>query len=119
MDHSPHRMLVVEDDRATRSLLRRMLKLCGWEVVEAESLTEGFARLDPPPDCLLLDLQLPDGDGESLLRKVRTEHLPIRVVVNTGMEDATRLRTIAGLQPDALLKKPLDSRGLKAVCGLV
>lgn len=119
MDCLSHRMLVVEDDRATRTLLRRVLTLCGWEVIEAGSLTEGIARLDPPPDCLLLDLHLPDGDGEALLRKVRIERLPTRVVVNTGTEDATRLETVRGLHPDALLRKPLDSEGLKAVCGLV
>src|SRR5215213_3346099 len=99
MDCRPNRMLLVEDDRETRTLLRRMLALCGWEVTEAASLTEGFDRLDPPPDCLLLDLGLPDGDGASLLRKVRTEHMPTRVIVNTGMEVATRLGAVAGMQP--------------------
>ena len=116
MDCRPHRMLLVEDDGQTRTMLRRMLTLCGWEVTEAASLTEGFDRLDPPPDCLLLDLELPDGDGASLLRKVRTDHIPTRVIVNTGMEDATRLGTVAGMQPDALLKKPLDSAGLNTIC---
>ena len=116
MDCRPNRMLLVEDDGQTRILLRRMLTLCGWEVTEAASLTEGFDRLDPPPDCLLLDLELPDGDGASLLRKVRTEDIPTRVIVNTGMEDATRLGTVAGMQPDALLKKPLDSAGLNTIC---
>src|SRR3954453_7071140 len=101
------RMLLEEDHPETRTLLRRMLTLCGWEVVEAANLTEGFERLDPPPDCLLLDLELPDGDGASLLRKVRVEHLPTRVVVNTGTDDQARLGAVNQLVPGALLKKPL------------
>src|SRR6187549_996414 len=111
-----HRMLLVEDHPETRTLLRRMLTLCGWQVTEAVSLSEGYERLDPPPDCLLLDLELPDGDGVSLLRKVRVEHLPTRVVVNTGTDDPTRLGAVKQLVPDALLMKPLDSMGLNTIC---
>jgi DNA-binding response OmpR family regulator len=109
-------MLVVEDDRETRTLLRRMLTLCGWDVTEAATLKEGFDRLDPPPDCLVLDLQLPDGDGASLLRKVRVEGMPVRVVVNTGMDDPARLGVVTRLRPDAVLRKPLDSHGLTTIC---
>jgi DNA-binding response OmpR family regulator len=111
-------MLLVEDDRETRTYLRRVLTLCGWEVTEAASLKEGAERLDPPPDCLLLDLALPDGDGACLLRKVRVEGLPIRVVVNTGTDDPARLGAVVSLRPDAVLKKPLDSRGLNTICGV-
>src|SRR4051812_48206987 len=103
MDRQRQRMLLVEDDPETRTLLRRILTLCGWEVIEASSLTEGFEKIDPPPACLLLDLQLPDGEGESLLRKVRVERLTTRVVVNTGTEDVTRLGEVSELRPDALL----------------
>jgi DNA-binding response OmpR family regulator len=109
-------MLLVEDDRGTRTLLRRMLTLCGWEVTEAASLEEAFDRLDPLPDCLLLDLVLPDGDGACLLRKVRAEGLPVRVVVYTGTDDLARLRAVRSLRPDALLTKPLNSHGLNTIC---
>src|SRR3954452_16039164 len=118
MNGQQHRMLLVEDDQDTRNILRRILTLCGWEVVEACSIAEGMARLDPPPDCLLLDLQLPDGDGEEILRKVREDGLPTRVVVNTGIGDPARLGEVAGLHPDSLLRKPLDSQGLKSISAL-
>jgi CheY-like chemotaxis protein len=118
MEFTRQRMLLVEDDRDTRTLLRRMLALCGWEVTEAASLREGAEHLKPPPDCLLLDLELPDGDGASLLRKVRYEGLPVRVVVHTGTDDPVRLRAVESLRPDAVLKKPLDSHGLTTICGV-
>src|SRR5689334_6125474 len=120
MDGHTHRMLLVDDDPETRTLLRRILALClqGWEIEEAGTLAEGLARLRPPPDCLLLDLGLPDGAGEDLLRQVRDENLPTRVVVNTGMGDRDRLTEVTGLRPDALLAKPLDSAGLTAICGM-
>jgi two-component system KDP operon response regulator KdpE len=116
MNDHKHRMLLVEDDLATRTRLRRIFALCGWEVVEAATVAEGLARLATPPDCLLLDLELPDGDGESILRRVRTDGLPVRVVVNTGTDDPDRLGAVSAMGPDALLKKPLDSNGLRTIC---
>src|SRR4051794_19552237 len=109
-------VLLVDDHLATRTLLRRLLALSGWDVLEAATLAEGLAQLDPPPDCIVLDLELPDGPGEAILRKVRRERLPIRVVVSSGMSDSGRLREVADMQPDAVLQKPLDSAGLRAIC---
>src|SRR3954447_8287530 len=112
-----HRMLIVEDHQETRTLLRRILALTltGWDVVEATTVEEGLAQLDPPPDCVLLDLELPDGPGEAVLRKVRQDRLQTRVVVNTGMNDAARLGAVSDLKPEALLQKPLDSTGLRRI----
>jgi DNA-binding response OmpR family regulator len=35
----------------------------GWEVQSASTLQDGIALLDSKPDCVILDLMLPDGDG--------------------------------------------------------
>jgi CheY-like chemotaxis protein len=118
MEGHRRRLLLVDDHTETRTLLRRMLALCGWDVTEAATVAEGLARLDPPPDCLVLDLVFPDGDGEALIRRVREGRLPVRVVVNTGVEDPTRLGAVMDLGPDALLKKPLGSAGLATICGM-
>jgi DNA-binding response OmpR family regulator len=109
-------MLLVEDHEETRTLLRRILSLCGWQVAEAATVAEGLDRLDPPPDCLVLDLMLPDGDGETVLRKVREAHLPTRVIINTAEHDPRRLREVSDLKPDAILPKPLDSKSLRTIC---
>jgi CheY-like chemotaxis protein len=117
MKEQPRRVvLLVDDHPATRDVLRRLLALCGWDVLEATTVAEGLAQLDPPPDCIVLDLELPDGPGESILRKVRVERLPVRVVVNTGMPDSARLSEVSYMRPDAVLQKPLDSAGLRTIC---
>src|SRR3712207_2684031 len=110
------RLLLVEDHHATRYVLGRLLTRRGWEVVEAATIAEGLARLEPPPDCLVLDLMLPDGPGETLLRKVREDHLPTRVIVNTGTNDPTRLDAVSDLKPEALFLKPIDLDRLCRVC---
>ena len=76
---------------------------------------EGLAclEMEPRPDCLLLDLDLPDGRGEAVLERVRRDHLPIRVAVCTGNGDRNRWRAVQDFQPDALIQKPVD---LAEVC---
>jgi two-component system KDP operon response regulator KdpE len=112
-------VLLVEDHLATRGLLRRILALCGWDVLEAATVAEGLAQLDPPPDCIVLDLELPDGPGEALLRRVRVERIPTRVVVSSGTDDRARLSEVSYMRPDAVLRKPLDSEGLRRICEMV
>ncbi|HEX8203502.1 MAG TPA: response regulator [Isosphaeraceae bacterium] len=100
-------MLLVEDDRTTCELLRAIFGHLGWQVAVASTVAEGLRLLDPPPDLLVLDLTLPDGDGTDILRQVRTAHLPTRVAVTTG-HDPSLLPAVASLRPDALLQKPIE-----------
>ena len=76
----------------------------------AGTLAEGLRCLDtePEPCCLVLDLGLPDGDGEAVLRQVRDKGFRTRVVVATGVVDQGRLKALAELGLDALLTKPID-----------
>ena len=104
-------LLVVEDDPATRNALRKIFQLKGWKVRVASTVAEGMAQLEPPPDCVILDLMLPDAGGEVLLRKIREDRMPTRVAVCTGTHDPVRLRAVASLGPDALLKKPIELSG--------
>ena len=101
-------LLLVEDDWTSHDALRKLFRRKGWEVLSAMTVAGGLALLEARPDCVILDLMLPDGDGAAILRKVRSDHLPIRVVVTTGLSDPTRLRAVADLKPDAVLQKPID-----------
>jgi DNA-binding NarL/FixJ family response regulator len=120
MNARRHRMLLVEDHQPTRINLRRILSARGWEVLEAATIAEGVAQLDPAPDCIVLDLVLPDGKGEAILRKIRVEQLQVcdqtRVVVNTGLDDPARLSEVSYLRPNAVLQKPVDPERLCRAC---
>lgn len=106
-------MLVVDDDLISCRALQGIFRRKGWQVNVATTVNEALGLLDPPPDCVVLDLMLSDGDGEDVLRRVRDENLPSRVIVTTGCEDAKRLGQLASLRPEALLRKPID---LAEVC---
>ena len=71
----PARVLVVEDDRETRSALARELAGRGYRVVEAEDGRTALSRWEARrPDVVLLDLGLPDLDGlQGSVRRIRRE----------------------------------------------
>jgi DNA-binding NarL/FixJ family response regulator len=118
MDQHGHAVLIVEDHEVTRTTLARLLRLHldGWEVLTAATIAEGLALVESEPSCVILDLMLPDGDGEIVLRRVREARLRTRVAVTTGTGDEARLEAVRRLGPEALLRKPVDPREIYEVC---
>jgi DNA-binding response OmpR family regulator len=105
-------LLVVEDDESSRTVWKTIFSRRGWNVSLAGTVAEGLALLDPAPDFLILDVSLPDGNGSAILRRVREANLKTRVAVTTGESDATRLRAVGQLQPEAIFQKPIDIAGV-------
>ena len=110
---APRRVLLVEDDPASRRAMRLLLKHSGWDVLAVATVGEAIAHLAAPgarglPQWVVLDLMLPDGDGSAVLRYIRGGGLPIRVTVTTGVSDPVRLAEVQRLQPQSLLRKPID-----------
>ena len=67
-------MLLVDDEGVTRYLVRQLLPRGVYDVREAESGTEGLARLlSEPPDVVLLDLKMPEMTGFELLDRIGDE----------------------------------------------
>ncbi|HEV8393391.1 MAG TPA: sigma-54 dependent transcriptional regulator [Vicinamibacterales bacterium] len=73
------RILVVDDEQLVRWSLRERLTAEGHDVVEAGTAAEGIDKARDDVDLIFLDFKLPDGDGLSVLRKVkeRTPDLPV------------------------------------------
>lgn len=112
--HGKRWVLLVEDDRATYSALRLLLAHNGWQVRVATTLAEARELLALQPQWMILDLMLPDGSGEDLLREIRGGNMPIRVAVTTAARDPAVLQAVMDLRPDALLQKPIEPDELLA-----
>lgn len=99
------RVLVVEDDREIRTLMQSSLAVEGFEVRTAVSLSEALAVLQhQPPDVVVLDLGLPDGDGVQLVREARKRlNLPI-IVVSARDQEAQKIRLLDEGADDYLTK---------------
>ena len=99
------KVLVVEDDAEIRGLLRSSLMAEGFEVTTAVSVSEATALLKhDPPDLIVLDLGLPDGDGAALIRDVRRQSaLPI-VVASARNEQGGKIALLDAGADDYLVK---------------
>jgi two-component system KDP operon response regulator KdpE len=109
------RVLLVEDDRELRTMLRDALLLEGYELYTAASLSEGLALLqglaarsgrpdDAGTDLVLLDLGLPDGDGEDLLAALRERHAIPLIVISAREGDGQKIRLLDAGADDYLVK---------------
>src|SRR5262249_11862170 len=111
------RVLIVDDYGPGREALAKLFSLLGWETCTAGTVSVAFERLDPLPDVIVLDLGMPDGPGELLLRRVRHEGIPIKLfIVSTGESDSERLSSVASLHPDLIVLKPIDPDYLLQYC---
>lgn len=108
------KILVVEDDREIRAMMQSSLSVEGFDVQTAVSLSEARALLQhAPPDVIVLDLGLPDGDGVELVQQVRQQQtLPI-IIVSARHQEAQKIRMLdAGA--DDYLAKPFHTEELLA-----
>jgi DNA-binding response OmpR family regulator len=104
-----HLVLVVEDDDSIRKGVMALLRLRGHRAVAAAGVAEAASRLDAAtPTHLLLDLNLPDGAGTQVLRRVREQSLPTRVALVTGASDTALFDEARDLGVDAVFVKPPD-----------
>jgi CheY-like chemotaxis protein len=115
---SPRRILIVEDSRDSRDMLRYLLEHAGHEVHEAADGPSGVeAILEVRPDIALVDVGLPGLDGYEVARRVRADEAgdKVRLVALTGygLPDDHRRSREAGF--DAHLVKPVDPARLAAV----
>src|SRR5688500_13240541 len=102
-----HTVLVVEDDDAIRHGMMLLLRMQGHSAVAAANVAEAAAQLDAAtPSHLLLDLNLPDGSGTAVLRRIRAERLPTRVALVTGAIDTALVEEARALGVDAVFIKP-------------
>jgi DNA-binding response OmpR family regulator len=106
------RTLLVEDDPDTCEALLRILRLQGFQIDCATSVREAADKLKAGPDCLVLDLMLPDGSGVDILRQIRASELPVRVAIATGAADTNLMSEAILLRPDAFFTKPIDATEL-------
>jgi CheY-like chemotaxis protein len=113
------RVLVVDDHPLNLKLLQRVLELDGFDVVAADCLGGAQEQVALGlPDLIVLDLQLPDGDGLSLARdlKSRPETAACSILACTaGAMKGEQERSLAA-GCDAYMSKPIDTRDFAELC---
>lgn len=105
------RLLVVEDDQTISDPLCRGLEREGFEVSLAE--TGAAALEEDPADLVLLDLGLPDLDGQTVARRLR-ENSDVPIIVVTARGDEIDRVTLLEIGADDYVVKPFGYRELVA-----
>lgn len=109
-----HLILVIDDDPGIRSVLRALLEPCGYRVVEADNAQRAIIEArSHKPDLLLVDLGLPDRDGATVVRDVRSwSAVPILVLTARTREEEKVSALDAGA--DDYVTKPFSTPELLA-----
>ena len=108
---SPSTILVVEDDQDSRDLIAEVLTSDGYAVTQARNGRDALAKLStmsPEPTLVLLDMMMPEMDGEEFLRVLGPQRLvSLPVVVLSGYAPETRALGARGV-----LRKPIEMDAL-------
>ena len=113
MNSRPARLIVVDDDPDIRDLIVQQLRQEHYEVVAAGSLGELYQALSVhAADLIVLDLNLPDGDGLTLCRELRAEGNDVPIIMVSARGSA--IDRVLGLElgADDYLTKPFEPREL-------
>jgi two-component system cell cycle response regulator DivK len=114
------KVLIAEDNAVNRELLRELLELRGYTVLEACDGQEALRIIEQTqPELLLLDIGMPEMDGFAVIRRIRenprSAKLPVVAVTAYAMRgDRERILT-SGF--DGYLSKPVNSSSLTEELG--
>ena len=111
-------ILLVEDDPAVRTVSRRMLRTCGYRVLEAanaEHALRTLASYEGAVHVLLTDVMMPGMDGPSLADRVRSSHPQIRVVYVSGYPGETIAKRGHFIPGENFLSKPFSPGALPVI----
>jgi DNA-binding NarL/FixJ family response regulator len=103
----PNSALVVDDEPHVVLLLRGLLKQLGvatiWEALDG---TDAIAKASAnKPDLVLLDLNLPPGDGFQVLEKLKLEHPSMHVIIVSAQSTLRTLKRARELGADGFVVK--------------
>jgi len=104
-----NKVLVVDDEEQIVGILDDFFSEKGYDTDVAYTLEGAQEKLvDFKPDVILLDINLPDGDGVEFLHDIMPEHEDTKVIMITGLED--KEIALKALEYGAVdyITKPLD-----------
>ncbi len=117
------RVLLVDDSRAQRAFLRRMLTGLGFDVVEAEDGERGLTQLQAagPFDLALVDWNMPVMSGIDFVRHAKAEpaNAAMKVVMVTSETGTDRMTEALAAGADEYIMKPFAPDVLAQKLGLI
>lgn len=114
MSNNKYKILVVEDDPNIVSILQTILEMAGYQVLVSQRCGQGLMIFSSHmPDLVLLDLGLPDMDGQEFIRQVRIVS-GVPVIVLSARTDETDKVAALDLGANDFITKPFGNAELLA-----
>jgi DNA-binding response OmpR family regulator len=113
----PARILVVEDEDLIQMLIASHLEFFGFQAALAGSAAEAKAKLKALRGAVagaVIDMALPDGKGDALVRELRALYPGLPVVISSGYDRKTLQPKFVGLAAIDYLSKPFSREQLRA-----
>ena len=87
MERSKSKVLIIDDDATYLEETSALLEEAGYQVQTCQNVSQSLRRMrEYQPDCLLLDVKMPDLDGKRLLPWIRRQCPHLAVIICTGLE---------------------------------
>ena len=107
-------ILIIDDSAFQRRLMRKFIELQGHKVIEATNGHEGLDLITTQsPDCVFLDLIMPESDGFELLENLQQQNVKIPAVVVTADVQTSTHKQCLELGAAAIVNKPVNSDTLQ------
>ena len=114
MSNNRYKILVVEDDRNILSMIQTVLDSNGYQVLTAQRCQQGMLMLSSHmPDLVVLDLGLPDMDGEEFIRFARGSSMIPIIVLSARSEEKDKVSAL-DLGANDYITKPFGTAELLA-----
>ena len=114
MSNNKYKILVVEDDQNIQSMIQTVLDTNGYQVLTAQRCQQGILMLSSHvPDLVVLDLGLPDMDGEEFIRVARRSSMIPIIVLSARTEEKDKV-TALDLGANDYITKPFGTAELLA-----
>lgn len=110
----PKHILVVDDDEMMRAFIRELLKINDFKITEAANGKLGLKEFrENTPDLVITDIIMPEMEGISFIRELRSHNKDIPIIAMTGnvhgrMEEFLDISSQLGA--DEILRKPIKSK---------
>jgi CheY-like chemotaxis protein len=101
--------LIIDDEWAVRAVVSQMLEMSGFEVLIAENGTQGISMFEDnmdKVDLVILDMTMPDINGEEVLRKIKQLSRETCVLMASGFFENGSEEKLSALGCSGFLKKP-------------
>jgi CheY-like chemotaxis protein len=111
--NDPFRILITDRNRHVREFLEREFRGAGYQTQVAKDGQEVLALMEAekPPDLLILDLEMPHGDGLEILQRLQTRLPPLPVVIHAYLAEHSNQAALDKVA--ALVEKEGDTNCLK------